>query len=167
MAGIFETLDLGPAERMVAQYVPGLLQAGGNKLSIFRQLQSVAPDITRIQSGSLVDYVRSVFKSNEYVNSLAPNDIVDTSRFPPAESNLSRNYLVKVQVKTLDQTTGVYYDRWVSVLTDNYTTREEFLNQWGDKITAWVLGTSPEFAGEEEILAEFGSLQPVRNPSLP
>jgi len=166
MAGIFETLDLTAPERAIAQYIPGLLHAGGNKLSIFNQLKQVAPDLTRIQSGTLVDYARSVFRSNEYINSLAPNDIMDTTIFPASESTLSRNYLVKVQVRTLDQSTGVYYDRWVSVLTDNVTTRDQFLSEHGDTITSWVLGTSPEFAGEEEILAEFGSLQVFRNNTL-
>jgi len=136
---LFDSLNLSPVERLVAEYVPGLLNAGFNKNQIFNSLRHYAPDISRVQSGSLVDYARSVLRSNSIITASERNELINSTDFPPAPNILNRNYHIKVRAGVFNPELGVYEDRYITIATDTYTSEAAFFDSYGDLATRYFV----------------------------
>lgn len=139
MLGIFDALDLGPAERLASEFIPSLLNAGLSKVSIFNELKNIAPELTRVQSGSLVDYARSIVNSSSEISAVARDEILNATNFPYATSALSRNYHVQVSANVFDPETGEYERNYITLSTDTFTTKQGFFDTYGDLATSFFI----------------------------
>lgn len=151
MSGIFDALDLSPTQKLFSEFIPGFLNQGLSGASILKQFRSLSGKIRTQTAYSLIRYYNNVGRAKEYVNLLKPNEILDTSQLEYATSSLQRNYLVKVAARTYDPALGGYTTNYVSIFTDTFTTKTDFLSQYGDLATAYLLGTSPTY--QEETLS--------------
>lgn len=165
--GIFDALELGPAERLASEFIPSLVASGLSKNAIFDSIRQLAPDLTRVQSGSLVDYARSILNSSSEITSAARDEILNSSEFPPATSNILRNFNVRVSANVFDPELGEFRKQYITIATDTFTSKQVFLDQYSDIATAYFIDYAEASKGGFVNVQSLEIESVLKSPTLP